>query len=314
MKQRTLFILLAICLSSVSNGLKAQSSLKEWADGNTLKNAEFRPKPKFYKADFINVDEDGHGMVPYFPALKIKKIAIICFATQDDQQYKQSGNKYFRVTETRWTNDNAILHINESCFPMAVNAIKNFGTQNNIEIVTLSELIKSNPQLAKVYNDYELDVSWLGKALINDNINGSIFTADGTKYINAASAYPDYKFGNSIGLLAKALGVDAVMVIQNEIFSSKEGICFSKISIHLFGPNPVPKKDKKYIGFGGAKYNEGQYYLGTEFVNKDGAIVIKTDKKGKWESEDFTGYETLVSKNIQNIFDRMKEVVEKLTD
>lgn len=314
MKHISWMLTLVIGLLTISNVLNAQSSLKEWADGNLLKNAELRPKPKFYKADFINVDEDGHGMIPYFPALKIKKIAIICFATQDDQQYKQSGNKYFRVTETRWTNDNAILHINESCFPLAVSALKTFGSQNNIEIVTLGELIKANPQLASVYNEYQLEASWLGKALINDNVNGSIFTADGTKYINAASTYPDYKFSSSIGLLAKALGVDAVMVIQNEIFSSKEGISFSKVSVHLFGPNPIPKKDKKYVGFGGAKYNEGLYYLGTEFNSKDGAIVIKTDKKGKWESEDFAGYETLISKNIQNIFDRMKELVEKLSD
>lgn len=314
MRQRLFFCVLVISMAIISNGIQAQSSLKEWADGNTLKNAEYRPKPKFYKADFMKVEEDGHGMFPYFPALKIKKIAIICFSTQDDQQFKQSGNKYFRVTETRWINDNAVQHINETSFPIAVTALKNFGAQNNIEIVTLGELIKSNPQLATVYNDYELDLSWLGKALINDNINGSIFTADGTKYINAATSYPDYKFGNSIGLLAKALGVDAVMVIQNEIFNSKGGISLSKLSIHLFGPNPVPKKDKKYIGFGGAKYNEGLYYLGTEFNNKDGAIIIKTDKKGKFENEDFAGYDILITKNIQNIFERMKEIVEKMSD
>jgi hypothetical protein len=313
MKNPTSFILLSVWAILFGMGLNAQTSLKEWAEGNVLKNAEFRPKPKFYKADFINVDEDGHGKTPYFPALKIKKIAIICFAVQDDQQFKQSGNKYFRVTETRWTSDNAVKHITETSFPMAVNALKAFGSQNNIEFVTLGELIKSNPQLESVYNNYQLEASWLGNALLVNNIDGSIFTADGTRYINAASAYPDYKFGNSLGLMAKALGVDAVMVIQNEIFSSKEGIAFSKLSLHLLGPNPIPKKDKKYAGFNGAGYNEAMYYLGTEFISKDGAIVIKTDKKGKWEGEDFSGYETLVSKNIQNIFDRMKEVTEQLT-
>lgn len=314
MKKVSSFLLFLFCAIVLANGLNAQTSMKEWAEGNVLKNAEFRPKPKFYKADFINVDEDGHGKTPYFPALKIKKIAIICFAVQDDQQFKQSGNKYFRVTETRWTSDNAVKYITETSFPMAVNALKAFGSQNNVEILTLSELIKNNPQLEAVYKDYQLDLSWLGGALINDNINGSIFTADNTKYINAATTYPDYKFGNSVGLMAKALGVDAVMVIQNEIFNSKgDGIAFSKLSIHLLGPNPIPKKDKKYAGFNGAGYNEAMYYLGTEFISKDGAVVIKTDKKGKWEGEDFAGYETLVSKNIQNIFDRMKEVTEQLT-
>lgn len=304
-----------LCLVSgllLSSATMAQGSLKEWSESNVLKDAEFRPKPKFYKADFMKVEEDGHGKMPYFPALKINKIAIICFATQDDQQFKQSGNKYFRVTETRWTSDNAIQHINETTFPMAVNALKDFGSKNNIQILTLQDLYKANPQLEADYNNYQMEASGLGNALLND-VNGSIFTAPGTKYINAATAYPDYKFGNSVGLLAKTLGVDAVMVIQNEIFSGKNGIAFSKLSIHLFGPNPIAKKDKKYAGFNGAGYNEAMYYLGTELINKDGAVAISTDKKGKWMGEDFTGYETLVSKNIQNIFDRMKEVTDMLT-
>ncbi|MER3463848.1 MAG: hypothetical protein C4329_04955 [Chitinophagaceae bacterium] len=49
--------------------------------------------------------------------------------------------------------------------------------------------------------------------------------------------------------MAKDLGVDAVMVVVNELSTEDKKVDFLKFGMHVFGPNPVSKvKGKKYPG------------------------------------------------------------------
>jgi hypothetical protein len=117
-----------------------------------------------------------------------------------------------------------------------------------------------------------------------------------------------------MGQLCKKLGVDAVMVFANEISSTKNTLNLMKTGVYLFGPNPVPfDPNKKYVGFGGAKYNEGHLWWGVELgagKEFDDGVPFIDYKSQKANVE---GYEKLPAKCLEIILDKIEATKKAFT-
>jgi hypothetical protein len=144
------------------------------------------------------------------------------------------------------------------------------------------------------------DISGLSKRFLTKDDD---FQAEGAAlgYLTKPAWAPfDHQTAVSFGKLAQELGVDAVMVVSNEVMTAKDKVYFSKMGMHVFGPNPIARiEGKKYPGMFGAGYNTGQLYEGQDFIVKKPFEFIIT--KGKKEGETFDGYDGLADKLAGNV-------------
>ena len=122
----------------------------------------------------------------------------------------------------------------------------------------------------------------------------------------------DYKFATCMGNLAKALGVDAVIAVNMNVFSAPKNINAESMTMHIWGPNPIAKKDMKYVGMGGAKYNEGLYFSGLTITSKKGVPIYNLGKKKVATEVGYEGLDALVSLLYTNSVTRMDDAKKML--
>jgi hypothetical protein len=104
----------------------------------------------------------------------------------------------------------------------------------------------------------------------------------GNNFALATAGVGVAKLADSVGYdLAKALGVDAVVILYNVVQAESTSIRLRGAYMYMFGPNPVPDT-------GQGSYWKGQQYSGL-YLRTD-VDFIKTDKEGKLLEADYAGY------------------------
>jgi hypothetical protein len=307
-----------IFLGLISLGMQAQDNINEWVDGKKLwVGCVEKPKPKIYKLD---LRDDGGGILPYYPALKIKKLALISFYVADEEfttNRRKSVYSYnvgnYRVTETQRKSDvystdaGFVRKLTQSMYDIYVTSAKEELKKNGLELLELNELFAQNPDAEQIYKNFNPDVSGIGKSLADfgsfltesasDYKEGNIASVDGYR-IFPTDYFDDYKCKQSFGVLAKQLGVDAVVVSLVTITNEKgKSVSVKSAGSFVFGPNPVAKQDKKYVGLAGAGYNEGFLYWGIQFKHPDGVPFLKM-KKGEITSFSLDGFDRLIDLSL----------------
>jgi len=95
---------------------------------------------------------------------------------------------------------------------------------------------------------------------------------------------------NVYGALTRALGVDAILLINNEVTPEARSLTYNKTIMTMYGENPIPKKkDKKYPGM--------SYLIGLPYsqVTIASEFEIASFKKKAIESENLDGYDQVIS-------------------
>lgn len=301
-----------LCLIAIGANVMAQMNVKQLAalDDKT-----------FWKgAKFVNMAgssgkpyKNGQGVRAYYPALKVpKKIAVVSFYCYDlgTTESVSFGNyRTFGWASTKSTTWN----MTQEATSKVTNMFYTYWMQNQkenmlkycgAELITPDQFTTGQQQ---VYQNFVLDKSKVGSAIMaGKETNASTLEfADGYQPI-LVFAPGDYKMAESLGLLAKDLNVDAVLVVVTEMRTDKKGSHVAAIGMYMYGPNPVPRRDDvKYIGFNGAGRQEGNVYEAQKvaFNGDEGALFYSVDKKTKQvDYFDFEGLDAVYGRILGGLW------------
>ncbi len=304
-------LILAVSLLILPRITFAQSNIKEllslddktfWKGFQNIPMAGSSGKP--YR--------NGQGVRAYYPSLPIpKKIALVSFylfdiGTRESVSfgnYRAFGWSSTHTKSWNMTEEGAKKLANQFYAYWMETALESFK-------ITGSTLITPDsftPEQKAAYENFKLEKSKIGSAIMSQSeVNADVIEmADG--YLPIIPFAPgDYKMAESIGLLAKELGVDAVLIAATEVRTDKQGSHLSSIGMYMYGPNPVPRKeDVKYFGFNGAGRQEGNVYevCKVNFNKTDGVLFYGVDRKsGEVNYFDYEGIDQLYGKVLGGLW------------
>ena len=259
----------------------------------------------------INIDApgdkpaaDGSGTRPDLTKQPVRKIALVSFFVQDIGS--QNPYKYIGLTSS------GANYLADQFLSQSIAELKSGFESQGMQLMTINEVLDSETK-QQAYDNFELTVGKLAKAVTgfvssmeSAAMDGGIAasaTADGYKLIPAILAAGDYKNNESMGQLAKDLGVDAVMVAYIKTQTDNNSTTFFETSIATYGQNPTPRVDgKKYPGM---SYNTGMFY-GKSSISADKGIEIIERKKGDTVSENLNGYGKLMNQLASRLATHLK--------
>lgn len=263
---------------------------------------------------------------PYWAAFNgqiPRKIALVTFYVYDkpfSEIQKSSHNEYmigsegvglYEVTTyTKYTKnltkDGASVIASDFFDQCRDSLVKSFSDRG-VQLLLPDQFLDS-PEKQKYYNDFEPEISGIFKGMLNKSEQLSA-VAGGFRFIPVPTDIPgEYKFMQSMGELARGLGVDAVLLVTNKAqVVGRKGYEFNELHLNLYGANPVPKVEGGF--YPGRAYCTGllfdseSYYTNTSFLT--------LDKKGLIVSKTFDGYEIFISKLSRLLLDYVGEQVKK---
>ena len=265
------------------------------------------------KIHMMNGDNDGlesgKGLVPYLKALGAppKRVALVSFYAWDsgnkkEKSYRVYGGDYvYHVSNTRKINVDAqeVDKLATELHDAAIGPLKEEFAAVGMQLLTPAEFLDT-PEKEQAYQATKVEVGGMG-ALMGFLQKGAATewqwgTPEGYRLIKLATAgdargnnYSLALQGMGVGTLAntaghdlaKAIGVDAVVIMYNVVQAESTSIRLRGSYMYMFGPNPVGNT-------GQSMYYPGQQYSGA-YLRTD-VDFVKTDKEGKALETDYAGF------------------------
>ncbi|MFO1401812.1 MAG: hypothetical protein U1F30_11485 [Steroidobacteraceae bacterium] len=268
------------------------------------------------KLSLMNGDGDGadsgRGPVPYFKALGAppKRVALVSYYVYDCGNHKEKsyrfygGNYTYRVNTSRSSTvaSDEIGRLATELHDAGVEPLRQAFAAVGMQLLTPAEYLDS-PEKQAAYENAKIEAGGMaglfGALQSKEATNWQWAAADGYRVMKmttvgdvrgnnfalATTGIGVGKLAASLGHdLAKALGVDAVVVLYNVVQAEKTSIRLRGTYLYMFGPNPVADT-------GQSLYWKGHQYSGV-FLRTD-VDFIKTDKDGNLVSADYAGYGTV---------------------
>jgi hypothetical protein len=255
--------------------------------------------------------ESGRGPVPYYKGLGAppKRVALLSFYVWDCGNKKQSlwNPVYKYKSATNVTSEAIDVYANE-LYNVAFPQLKEGFAAHGMQLLTPDEYLDTEEKRAgyqalnieKGFGQKFFGFGNKGKVEVfaGEDVSTTRFTAapegyrvlqlmtvmdvKGRKFEWAATGAGVGKLAQLLGHdVAKALGVDAVVILYNVVQAEKTAINMYGSYIYMFGPNPVPDT-------GQSLYWNGHQYSG-QFIRMD-VPFIRTDKDGGLIASDYEGY------------------------
>ena len=251
--------------------------------------------------------DSGRGPVPYYKGMGTppKRVALVSFYVWDCGNKKESaytmygGNYTYRVKNTRTidVNAEATEMLANELLDAGIGPLKSAFASVGMQLLTPEEFADTDEK-KEAYANAQIKVGGVEKFVrwLQGQNWASTGVASGYRLIQLTNA-GDVK-GNQFRLLnngvgvadlaqtgghdfAKALGVDAIVILYNVVQGQKNAIRMRGAYMYMFGPNPVPDT-------GQSLYWRGHQYSGV-YLRMD-APFITTDKKGNLIEADYEGY------------------------
>ena len=265
------------------------------------------------KINMMNGDgnglESGKGLVPYLKALggPPKRVALVSFYVWDcgnkkESSYRLYGGDYvYRVDNTRRisVDAEALDILANELHDASLGSLKEAFGSVGMQLLSPAEFLDT-PEKRQAYETAKVeqggmaslfgalqsktDDEWQWGAPDGYRVMKMATVGDirGNNFALATTGIGVAKLADSVGYdLAKALGVDAVVILYNVIQAEKTSIRLRGAYMYMFGPNPVPDT-------GQGSYWKGQQYSGA-YLRTD-VDFVKTDKEGKQLEADYAGY------------------------
>jgi hypothetical protein len=231
---------------------------------------------------------------PEFP----KKIALISFYVWDPQIVIQQ-----KTVEQFWAGSYWIDSIRGNKLASSLISYSLESMQERMDSLG-SQLISPSdftPAQLAAYDSIQIDYLKTYRKKVPENITYDLCSASPFKFIKMPSQKLDYKFANSLADLARILGVDAVLLVENQITYTGNLGLVNNIIMNLYGFNPVAKPTgtnvstkKKYL------YNDFLLYCSVE--QEVAAIVSQYDINKELKYENYIGYDRLLDLMIDKIY------------
>lgn len=289
MKKYISLFTLAIIVVSVHS----QSPIKEYFD---KKGIEGISKQIVIGGEPITANgyDDGHGRNPYLTSKNQvpDTLALITFYIYDVGVEYKSGNTIYSYSLSEKGGNYLANNIHKS----AIEKIKESYKKIGIVVLTPEEYLNT-PEKIKEYNNFKPALSKLGNFLSGLESNSANVAVAADFYrgfdINASA---DHERMESLGYeLANKLGVDGVLSIAIELASNKKEVSITGFKMAMHAPNPIPKKDKKYISQNmGAGYYAGQLFAFGTFYFKSPMLIAEI-KKGAIINENYLGIDDILA-------------------
>ncbi|MFC1731093.1 hypothetical protein ACFL6I_12235 [candidate division KSB1 bacterium] len=250
---------------------------------------EWRPDTKY-----------GCSIDPDLSQIEIKKVALVSFTISISHIFTEShlttdGNKYF---------------VNK-LYDGSIETLKETFKKNGIELITKENMtedqlaILSGAQAKDKIIGTSLDIKQAKLESTYENVEKKGASAgiavEGYKNWTSNDQMPLSFDLNLFGALTNALGVDAIIFVNNIVTPDSKTLIYNKTIITMFGENPIKKVEgKKYPGMSymhGLPY--GQTSINTEFE-------IATFKKKAIQSENLDGYDKVITLLIDKMVEYLK--------
>jgi hypothetical protein len=279
--------------------------------------AELGPDPAKVAGDvkihMMNGDnaglESGKGLVPYLKALGAppKRVALVSFCIWDSGNKKEKSYRFYGGNYVLQMDNTYKLAVDASeldklateLHAAAVGPLKEEFAAVGMQLLTPAEFLDT-PAKQEAFQSTKVEVGGMG-ALMGFLQKGAAEewqwgTPDGYRLIKLPTAgdargnnYSLALQGMGVGSLAntaghdlaKAIGVDAVVIMYNVVQAGSTSIRLRGSYAYMFGPNPVANS-------GQSMYYPGQQYSGA-YLRTD-VDFVKTDKDGKAVEVDYPGF------------------------
>jgi hypothetical protein len=253
--------------------------------------------------------ESGKGLAPYLKALSgpPKRVALVSFYIWDSGNKKEKSYRFYGGNYVLQMDNTYKLAVDASeldklateLHAAAVGPLKEEFAAVGMQLLTPAEFLDT-PAKQEAFQSTKVEVGGMG-ALMGFLQKGAAEewqwgTPDGYRLIKLPTAgdargnnYSLALQGMGVGSLAntaghdlaKAIGVDAVVIIYNVVQAESTSIRLRGSYMYMFGPNPVANT-------GQSMYYPGQQYSGA-YLRTD-VDFIKTDKDGKALETDYAGF------------------------
>ncbi|MGQ0429486.1 MAG: hypothetical protein ACT4UQ_06115 [Gammaproteobacteria bacterium] len=267
------------------------------------------------KINMMNGDKDGletgRGLVPHLKTLGKPpgRVALVSFYVWDcgnekERSYRIYGGNYvYHVTSSRNRNvaSGEVAVLANELHDAGIGALKESFAAVGMQLLTPEEFLDT-PAKLEAYRAFKLELGGINTFLrgLQEKGAGGDWqwgAPDGYRVIELLTVgnvkSNQFQLGmQGVGVakaavslghdLAQALGVDAVVILDNVVQADKTTINMRGAGLYMFGPNPIAES-------GQSMYWSGHQYSGVYLRMKD-IPFIKTDQKGNLVSADYAGY------------------------
>ncbi len=296
----------------------------------TINDVASQPEKKLMKMVKVGVNgkpnKKGEGPVPRFPAggSPPERVGILTFFIQDTG--KQEAKVYSNFSSSSELTGAGVNHFAARFYDESLQVIRDNFSEHGMTVLTTDEYLDT-PEKEEAYHTFEMKHGFIMRGLIKyvkalDGWNQRAWairhgvtslmgeagtmksaTPDGYRIFPIEMIGQDGKSTDSINDLREAVGVDAFLgvLIQTQ-YNGKE-LILRNLWMYVYGPNPTEKiPGTRYI-----QWRTGQRWAETEMRMKPPPTVAKF-KKGKIISEDYTGFDKLMSANSKTIAQYLAKV------
>ncbi len=255
-------------------------TLAEWADLSKLEK---------------KIDVEGFGRVKKLKSagIKVKRVGLISFYIVDSGTAKVSAMDLpYEGPRHRWngrTLDKESNHFASQLAAHGVPGLKKAFADHGMTLLTPPELIEDGRQLHAL-TAFELRQERFAKAAreqrhyLQRHPDKTVSARD-FRYV-PAGLFVDHKSTASLEELRRALGLDALLVVQNTTRTEKSAVIHTGTELYLFGRNPLPRPQP---GFDQVAYSKGALYARGRFGKGYKGAEIAQMKRGKIQSEQYDG-------------------------
>ncbi len=252
----------------------------------------------------------GIGNVPYLPALGAppKRVALVSFYVRDLGTDEPGSPLYTGKTKasTSVAKDGAGV-VATGLLDAGMQALRGTLGEYGMQLLTPDQYLDSAKKRS-AYTEFEVKASGLGVLAKEPGVQDAPTTAQTTARPSPVAegyrllrlpevngyrpvAHGSGPINESLGdKLARALEVDAVLIVYNNCDASGKTIRLQEVNFYIFGPNPVKGQNT-------SSYWTGHLYVGLH-LGKLEAPFLTVGKKGI-KSEDYRGYERVMTAMAQ---------------
>lgn len=238
---------------------------------------------------------DGKGMYPNIQAVKTfpKKVALVSFYVWDNAMLETRVSPQKQWAGTAWFDEEGNNRLASDLSKYSVPRMR--STFDSIGTIFLTPADFNEAQKA-VYDTFQMEYKKSYRARINDSISYDKTCSKDYRFIKTPLTYNDLIAANALGKLATDLGVDAVLIVQNDIlFDGRYGI-INNIHLFMYGPNPM-KPDS-------GSFNKEGYYDGQLFLQIKMELFgrISQYEEGQLTYENYSGYDRMLRLMINEMY------------
>jgi hypothetical protein len=293
-------ILIFIFVATVANAQDFLEDLSLHPDNYVTKKIHDNPDLNQYYP-FV----DGRGNYPNLNAKKEfpKTIALISFYIWNDQLIVSNKSPSEFWKETSWIDSIRGNKLASSLNSYSIESIVKRFDFLGTKLITPSDFTKEQRDVYKSFKvNYSKDFRKKG-----DSTSYELCSSSSYRFIKISSNKLDVAFSNSFEEIARALNVDAVLLIENNVgFDGKIGLVNS-VQMNLYGFNPMGK-DKPDLIKSKNGYNNFQLYTSIE-LDID-AIVSQYNEAKELTYENYIGYDRLLDLMIDYMYVAYKKRTE----